>query len=54
VFVVGLLIFFLVASSLEFPAEIFPVTCAREIMINEWNIPWVKPNKQMVHSLGYP
>jgi hypothetical protein len=65
VFVVGLLIVFLAASSLEFPAERFLVTCARETLINEWHIPWAIPDKQwyipwvnpdkwMVHPLGYP
>jgi hypothetical protein len=59
---VGLLVF-LVESSLEFPTEIFLVTCARETPINEWHIPWdihdkqmvipwVNPDKQMVHPLG--
>jgi hypothetical protein len=46
-----LLVVFLAASSLEFPAERFLVTCARETLINEWDaqglrsvkgyIPWV-------------
>jgi hypothetical protein len=29
--------FFIEASSLEFPAERFLVTCARETLINEWD-----------------
>jgi hypothetical protein len=40
VFVVGLLIVFLATISLEFPAERFLATCARETLINEWDIPW--------------
>jgi hypothetical protein len=60
-----LLIVFLATSSLEFPAERFLVTYARETLINEWHIPWLTlinewyipwaiPDKQMVHPLGYP
>jgi hypothetical protein len=63
VFVVGLLVVFLAASSLEFPAERFLVTCAREtpinkwhipweILINGWYIPWFILDKRTVHSLG--
>jgi hypothetical protein len=54
VFVVGLLIVFLATISLEFPTERFLATCARETLIKEWHIPWVNPDKQMVHPLGYP
>jgi hypothetical protein len=39
--VVGFLIFFLAAVYLEFPAERFLATHARETLINKWNIPWV-------------
>jgi hypothetical protein len=36
--VVGLLIVFLATSSLKFPTKIFLVTCARETLINEWDV----------------
>jgi hypothetical protein len=50
--VVGLLIVFLATISLEFPAERFLATYARETLINEWHIPWVILDKRMVHPLG--
>jgi hypothetical protein len=53
VFVVGLLIVFLATISLEFPAKRFLATCVRETLINEWNIPWVNPDKWMEHPLDY-
>jgi hypothetical protein len=37
VVVVGLLKVFLVEISLEFPAERFLDSCARETLINEWD-----------------
>jgi hypothetical protein len=42
------------SESLEFPVVRFLVTCARETLINKWNIPWVILDKWMVHPLGYP
>jgi hypothetical protein len=52
VFVVGLLIVFLAAISLEFPAERFLVTCARETLINEWDARGTEISEG-VHSLGW-
>jgi hypothetical protein len=52
VFVVGLLVVFLAASSLEFPTEIFLVTYARETLINEWDDRGTEINEG-VHSLGW-
>jgi hypothetical protein len=37
VFVVGWLVVFLAASSLEFPTKIFLNICARETLIKEWD-----------------
>jgi hypothetical protein len=33
-----LLVVFLAADSLEFPAEIFLATCVREALINSWDV----------------
>jgi hypothetical protein len=52
VFVVGLLIVFLAAISLEFPAERFLATCARETLINEWDARGTEISEG-VHSLGW-
>jgi hypothetical protein len=54
VFIVGLLVVLLAASSLEFPVERFLAICAKETLINEWHIPWDNPDKWMAHPLGYP
>ena len=43
---------FLATSSLEFLVVRFPVTYAREIMINEWDFEWIK-SSEGVHSLGW-
>jgi hypothetical protein len=43
---------FLVASSLEFPAERFLVTCAIDTLINEWDARGTKISEG-VHSLGW-
>jgi len=47
-----LLVVFLAVRSLEFPIEIFLVTCARETVINEWDVWWTK-RSEGVHSLGW-
>jgi hypothetical protein len=47
-----LLVFFLAVSSLEFPAERFLATCARETLINEWDALWTE-SSEGVHSLGW-
>jgi hypothetical protein len=52
VFVVGLLIVFLAAVSLEFLAKRLLVACAREILINEWDARGAEIN-EVVHSLGW-
>jgi hypothetical protein len=44
--------FFLVVGSLEFPAERFLATCARETLINEWNAQGIEII-EWVHSLGW-
>jgi hypothetical protein len=43
---------FLEASSHEFPAERFLVTCARETLINEWDAQGTEISEE-VHSLGW-
>jgi hypothetical protein len=48
----GLLVAFLTVSSLEFLAERFLVTYARETLINEWDARWTKSNEG-VHSFGW-
>jgi hypothetical protein len=53
VFVVGLLIVFLATISLEFPAERFLATCARETLIMNGTFLGLILIK-MVHPLGYP
>jgi hypothetical protein len=50
--VVHLLIVFLAANSLEFPAKRFLVTCARETLINEWDTQGIEISEG-VHSLGW-
>jgi hypothetical protein len=52
VFVVGLPLVFLEASSLEFLAQRFLLTCSREILINEWDVCGTEINEG-VHSLGW-
>jgi hypothetical protein len=52
VFVIGLLIVFLAAISLEFLAERFLATCYREALINEW-VTQGTENSEGVHSLGW-
>jgi hypothetical protein len=47
-----LLLFSLVVSSLEFPAERFMVTYARETLINEWDARGTK-RSEGVHSFGW-
>jgi hypothetical protein len=49
---VDLLIVFLSTISLEFLAERFLAACAKDTLINEWLIPWVSLDKQMVNSFG--
>ena len=51
-FVVGLLVVFLATSYLEFPTERFLVTCARETLINEWDVVGNKIS-EWVNSLGW-
>jgi hypothetical protein len=51
VFVVVCWYFFLATSSLEFPNEIFMVTCSRETLINEWDAQGIDIHER-VHSLG--
>jgi hypothetical protein len=51
VFVVGLLVVFLEASSLEFPADRFMDTYSRETLINKWHSQGIDINEG-VHFLG--
>ena len=37
---------------LEFPVEIFLVTCAKETLINEWDTRW-NESSEGVYSLGW-
>jgi hypothetical protein len=52
VFVVGFLIDFLAAISLEFPVERFLVAYARETLINKWDAQGIEIIEG-VHSLGW-
>jgi hypothetical protein len=52
VVVVGLLIVFLATISLEFPAQRFLATCAKETLINEWDDQGTEISEG-VHSLGW-
>jgi hypothetical protein len=52
VFAVILLVVFIAVSSLEFLAERFLVTCARETMINEWDARGIEIDEG-VNSLGW-
>ena len=51
-FVVGLLIVFLATISLEFPAKRLLVACARETLINKWEVRGTEISEG-VHSLGW-
>jgi hypothetical protein len=52
VFVVGLLVVFLAAGSLEFPSEKLLATCAKETLINKWDTQGIEISEG-VHSLGW-